>query len=81
MKIAFSKRAIDDYDSLSGKLKLKADKQFSLLLKNFRHPSIKTKKYNEALDIWQGRIDRSYRFYFKFEGGVVFIVAITKHPK
>ena len=44
-------------------------KQLGFLLSNISHPSLRTKKYNEAEDIWQARVDRRYRFYFKIERG------------
>ncbi|MEK7138548.1 MAG: hypothetical protein AAB787_03505 [Patescibacteria group bacterium] len=81
MKIAFVNKAIQTYNDLPKELKAKADKQFGLILKNFRHPSVKAKKYDEKLDVWQGRLDKSWRFYFKIERDVIFVIAITKHPK
>ncbi|MBI3588818.1 MAG: hypothetical protein HY093_00165 [Candidatus Liptonbacteria bacterium] len=81
MKVAFSKKALNDYLNLSRDFQAKADKQFSLIIKNFRHPSIRVKKYDEALNIWQGRIDKKYRFFFKIASDVAFVIAITKHPK
>lgn len=81
MKIAFAKKALDDYVGLSKELKVKADKQFSLILKNLHHPSVRAKKYSETLDVWQGRVDKSWRFYFKVERDIVYVLAIAKHPK
>lgn len=81
MKIAFAKKALDDYLDLPKELKRKADKQFSLLIKNLRHPSIHVKKYDESQNIWQGRIDKQYRFFFKIEKDIIYIITITKHPK
>jgi mRNA-degrading endonuclease RelE of RelBE toxin-antitoxin system len=59
----------------------KANKQFLLLLKDLRHPSIHAKKYNESLDIWQGRIDQSYRFYFRIINDSFIIYSLQQHPK
>ncbi len=39
------------------------DKQAQLLAQNLRHPSLRAKKYDEA-DLWQGRVNRDWRFYF-----------------
>ena len=81
MKILLSKRALDDYLSLSPRLRTLADKQFALLLGDVRYPSLRAKKYDEALDIWQARLTREYRFYFRIKADVYQIAAIQKHPK
>ncbi len=81
MKIAFSKKALDDYLELSKELKVKANKQFGLLIKNFRHPSIHAKKYDKSQDVWQGRINKNYRFFFTIKKDIIFIITISKHPK
>ena len=39
------------------------------------------KKYDEHRDIWQGRINRDYRFYFHIEEDTYYILGITKHLK
>jgi hypothetical protein len=39
------------------------------------------KKYNEALDLWQARVNRDWRFYFTIEGEVYHLHEIVKHPK
>jgi len=81
MRIAFSKKALNDYLELPRELKEKADKQFFLIIKNFRHLSIHAKKYNKVLNLWQGRIDKNFRFFFNIETDVVFVITIIKHPK
>ena len=59
----------------------KAKKQLLLLVQNLNHPSIRAKKYDEANDIWQGRIDKAYRFYFTIEGDTYFVHSFKEHPK
>jgi len=51
-------------------------KQLSLLIANIRHPSLHAKKYDEAGDIWQGRINQDYRFYFRIVGDTYRILMI-----
>ena len=48
---------------------------------NLNHPSLHAKKYNEAKDIWQGRANRNWRFYFVIEDDTVLITDVTPHPK
>ena len=56
-------------------------KQLQFLLTNRNHPSLRAKKYSEALDVWQGRVTRDWRFYFQIEGDEYVILSITPHPK
>ena len=57
MKAAFSQRFTRRYKTLSPERKAKFDKQLGLLLSNLRHPSLRAKKYDEARDVWQARVD------------------------
>lgn len=81
MKAAFAQRFTRQYGALSPERKVKFDKQLGLLLSNMRHPSLRAKKYDEARDIWQARVDDDYRFYFKIEGDTYRILAVRHHPK
>ena len=53
MKHAFSNRFIRQYRALSPDRKAKFDKQLEFLLADLRHPSLRAKKYDATLDIWQ----------------------------
>ncbi len=81
MRVIFTDPFSDRYRKLSGDLKKKFEKQVRFLLKNIRHPSLRAKKYDEARDIWQARVDDDYRFYFKIERDIYYILSIIKHPK
>ena len=59
----------------------KSDKQLAFLLSNLRHPSLRAKKYDEANDIWQARVDDGYRFYFQIDGETYLLLSIIPHPK
>ena len=57
-------------------------KQIALLQNNLRHPSLRTKKYDEANDIWQARVNNSWRFYFTIVGNTYRILKLLiPHPK
>ena len=56
-------------------------KQIALLQNNLRHPSLRTKKYDEANDIWQARVNNSWRFYFTIVGDTYRILKLIPHPK
>jgi mRNA interferase RelE/StbE len=57
-------------------------KQLGYLLRDLHHPSLNAKKYPEGgPDIWQARITKVWRFYFKIEGDAYLITNATDHPK
>jgi hypothetical protein len=56
-------------------------KQLGFLLNQLAHPSLRAKKYDEANDIWQARVNRSWRFYFVILGDEYVILSIIPHPK
>jgi len=64
VKLRFTQRADKDYAELPPPVRKAFAKQLSFLLANLSHPSLHAKKYNEAQDIWQARVNRSWRFYF-----------------
>jgi mRNA interferase RelE/StbE len=45
----------------------KVPKAFSLFKEDPHHPSLGTKKMQGYEGIWEGRVDRSYRFTFHYE--------------
>jgi len=57
------------------------DKQVRLLAANLHHPSLHAKKYDEACDIWQARVNLDWRFYFTITGDTYQIEDIIAHPK
>lgn len=81
MEVEFTKRARKNFANLSPQLKAQARKQLALLQQNLRHPSIDAKKYGGADDIWQGRVNRDYRFYFRIVDDTYRILMIVPHPK
>jgi mRNA-degrading endonuclease RelE of RelBE toxin-antitoxin system len=57
------------------------DKQASFLRENLNHPSLRAKKYDESRDLWQARVTKDWRFYFKIVGDTYRIEEIRRHPK
>jgi plasmid maintenance system killer protein len=55
--------------------------QLAHLLRNLRHPSLRAKKYDEAPDRWQARVNDNWRFYFRIEGDTYVLLEIIPHPK
>jgi len=57
MTASFTFRFRRQYQKLSEDRQAKFNKQLAFLLSNLRHPSLRAKKYDEANDIWQARVD------------------------
>jgi len=62
-------------------IRKKLNKQLDLLIRDLRHPSLRAKKYNEPDNVWQARVDDSWRFYFRIEGDTYYLLDIIPHPK
>lgn len=76
-----SDRSKKDYRQAPAEIQKAFDKQARLLAANLQHPSLRAKKYDEAEDLWQARVNRDWRFYFAIRGGTYVIVTIVPHPK
>jgi plasmid maintenance system killer protein len=81
MTARYSKRFLQQYASAPASVRKALDKQVTLLLANRNHPSLRAKKYDESLNLWQARVNRSWRFYFTIEGDVYHLHEIVAHPK
>jgi mRNA interferase RelE/StbE len=81
MKARFTERADKDYSALDAAVRKAFAKQLDFLLGNLSHPSLRAKKYDEQKDIWQARVNRSWRFYFVIQNDEYVVLAIIPHPK
>lgn len=81
MKIHYSDRAEESLADLPEKVRKAFYKQVTYLEQNLRHPSLRAKKYDEAQDLWQARVNQDWRFYFLIVKDVYYIVDIIPHPK
>ena len=68
MKLSYTERFLKSHAAAPQHVQQAFEKQVGLLAENLRHPSIRAKKYDAARDIWQGRVTRSWHFYFTIEG-------------
>ena len=79
MKVRFAEPFQDYYKKLPQEVKRRLEKQLNFLLKDIRHPSLRAKKFDEAQDVWQARVNGHYRFYFQIRGDTYFILNLRKH--
>jgi mRNA-degrading endonuclease RelE of RelBE toxin-antitoxin system len=59
VKLRFTHRADKDYAQLPQPARKAFAKQLGFLLDNLNHPSLHARKYDEAQDTWQARVNRS----------------------
>ena len=81
MTLDFAPHFVRSYNKAPIQIQRTFDKQAVLLLENLHHPSLRAKKYSEAEDKWQARVNRNWRFFFKIVGDTYIITDIMPHPK
>lgn len=81
MRLFYTDRFRKSYMEAPVEVQKRCDKQLALLTENLRHPSLRAKKYDEARDIWQARVNSGWRFYFTIEGDTYHLLDIIPHPK
>jgi len=73
------------FRALPAEIQAKAAKAFLLFQADRQHPSLGIKKIKGAEEIWEGRVDRAYRFTFHYEtdptrGETICIFRNIDHP-
>lgn len=81
MRVWYSDRFRRSLKDASERVQKDFEKQVGYLLLNLHHPSLHAKKYDEACDIWQARVNRDWRFYFIIDGDIYRCLDIMPHPK
>ena len=81
MHLDYTERFLRAYGSATTRIQRTFDKQAAYLVQDLRHPSLHAKKYNEAENLWQARVNRDWRFYFRIERDAYVLLDIMKHPK
>ncbi len=62
MKAYLTSRFTRELEEFSVSLQNKFYKQLRYLINDLRHPSLHAKKYDEAEEVWQARVDQNVRF-------------------
>jgi len=81
MKVDYLPRALKALEEVPAEVRRAFFKQVVFLEKDLRHPSLRSKKYDESTDLWQARINRDWRFYFNIVGDTYIIRDVIPHPK
>ena len=61
MRIRRAGRFLRSYADAPAEIQRAVERKIGFLLQNLHHPSLRAKKYDEARDIWQARINADYR--------------------
>jgi mRNA-degrading endonuclease RelE of RelBE toxin-antitoxin system len=81
MKIEYSDAVTDALEKAPAAVRKAFFKQIAFLEQNLHHPSLRAKKYDEARDRWQARVNRDWRFYFTIIDDTYHILKLIPHPK
>ena len=81
MKIVLSDRVIEALQDAPPSVRRAFQKQLRFLAANLQHPSLHAKKYDESRDLWQARVNKSWRFFFTIADDFYRIEDVTPHPK
>jgi len=75
---AFSSKFKKQYKKLPKSIQLKFTKQLQLLIKDYRYPSLRTRKM-AGIDRFEARIDIHYRFTFEIKETDIILRTIGPH--
>ena len=81
MKVVLTDRVIEALKDSPSSVQRAFDKQLRFLADNLQHPSLHAKKFDEANDVWQARVNRDWRFYFTIKSDTFVITSIIPHPQ
>lgn len=81
MRLDYTERFRKSYEIAPLNVRRAFDRRAAFLVQNLMHRSLRAKKYDEANDIWQARVNDSWRFYFRIEGDTYVVIDMMRHPK
>jgi mRNA interferase RelE/StbE len=81
VKVVLSERTIEALRDAPLTVRHAFSKQLRFLLSDLHHPSLRAKKYNERLGVWQARVNLGWRFYFSIVRDTYYIEDVMPHPK
>ncbi len=80
MRLLRTKHSVREYSKAPRAIQRAFDKQLIFLLQDLHHPSLQAKKYDEARNLWQARVNRDWRFYFTVQEDTYELRASSRTP-
>lgn len=81
MQLQFTDQFWRSYYQAPPEIQRAFDRRAIMFKTNIRHPSLRAKKYNKSNDVWQARVNRAWRFYFRIQNETYLLLDIMAHPK
>lgn len=81
MPLIFTRRFKKAYWRLPPPAQDKVKKALRLLDENPRHPSLRVKRIQGTDKLYEGRINRKYRFSFEFDGEDILLRNVDNHDE
>lgn len=63
MQVKYTERFRRNYENAPSEIRRAFDRRALFLAQNLRYPSLRAKKYDEANDVWQARVNDDWHFY------------------
>ena len=79
MRSLATKPFLNEYSKLPVKVQRRVDKALLLLLSNYKHPSLRTKKMQGRKEYFEARVSRDYRIIFRIEADIYLLLHIGPH--
>lgn len=80
MNLVISPQARKQLSRLPKNIQSKVRRQFSLLIVNYKHPSLRSKKMS-GRDVFEARVNIHYRFTFQVEKEEICILTVGSHDE
>ena len=79
MKLIYTEKFKKDYKKLSLPLQRTVEQKLLLLVKDIFHPSLGVKKVRKYKGIFEGRVNKNFRFLFEVIPGSYILLRVKKH--
>lgn len=81
MQLIHTAEFLRSYEKLPPEIRVQTDKQLIFLSRNPRHPSLHVHKRAGERNLWQARMTRSYRLFFRMDGDAIVLPSVEPHEK